>query len=157
MDDALLRTSGSFDPIPVEPQAAAIQAEWICLELAPSRTVYWIPDASRSISIFHQSILAQLLDPSHPLYAILREGTVQEVWLGPAQAPLRMVLSSERALLSGGGRGLPLRAVAFADPGTQESEQRAHRARTFLDASPRGEPPHFTSWPLEEAAHTINP
>jgi len=157
MNAAELRISGSFDPIPVEPPAAAILAEWICLDLAPSRTVYCVPDSSRSISIFHQSILAQLLDPSHPLYAILREGTVQEVWLGPAQAPLRMMLSSERALLSGGARGLPLRAVAFADPGTPESEQRALRARSFLDAVPSDEPPHFTSWPLEEAAHAINP
>jgi hypothetical protein len=68
-----------------------------------------------------------------------------------------MVLSSERALLSGGARGLPLRAVAFADPGTPESEQRALRARSFLDAVPSDEPPHFTSWHLEEAAHAINP
>lgn len=142
-----VRSSGSFDSVSVEKVDATPEEGLILLKLDPAGVAYCPSGLLLSVSIYHQTILHQLLDAAHPLYALLQSEGVDEVWLGPAQAPLRLVFSSERASMEGGARGLPLRALAFADLGTAETEDRARLARRSLDADGPGPgPSESTLW-----------
>jgi hypothetical protein len=69
------------------------------------------PQIGDDVSVYHRSMLVQIWEPEHPLYALLlQEKENRVVWLGPAEAPMILVFSEEvHATL-----GLPLRGIAVA-------------------------------------------
>jgi hypothetical protein len=137
--ETFMRNSGTFeveDPALLDSSSDSRMLG--SLRFSQERKCYEVEPTGCVVTVFHQSIIVQLLNPQHPLYEVLRSGDPHQVWLGPAQAPLRVLFSADR--VDGGPTqlGLPARAYAFADFGDEESERRAERARRLLDHRPGG-------------------
>ena len=132
--ETFMRNSGTFEvEDPALLDSSSDSRLLVSLRFSPDRKCYEVEPTGCVVTVFHQSIVVQLLNPQHPLYAVLRSGDPHQVWLGPAQAPLRVLFSSDRVDEDSTQAGLPARAYAFADFGDEESERRAERVRRLLD------------------------